>query len=120
MMNFGDRNPADVLKEPMWTMFKTFGQKPNIPALRKSVYDLIRMSTQKTAGQRSDKAKDISWEDNLDMTLWTIVIEACALVLSGELDDSECKSCEYYDSEDDRCIAFECNGTDCPSLPCEE
>lgn len=86
MSNFGDRNPADVLKEPMWQMFKTFGQKENIPALKKAVYNLIEMSTQKTAGQRG--GKDLAWDENLDMTLWTIVIEASALVLSGKLDDS--------------------------------
>lgn len=84
-MNFGDRNPADVLKEPMWQMFKTFGQKADKEALKQYVYDLIRMSTQKTAGQRG--GSDLSWEEDLDMTLWGIVIEASALVLSGELDD---------------------------------
>lgn len=123
-MNFGDRNPADVLQEPMWQMFKTFGQKANIPALQRAVYKLIGMSTQKTAGQRTEKKTDISWDDNLDMTLWTIVIEACALVLSGELsykgDEEDCENCEYYDSEEGVCKAFECNGLDCPTLPCEE
>ena len=88
MAEFGSRNPADVLKEPMWQMFKTFGQKPNVPALKQYVYDLIRMSTQKTAGQRG-KASDLDWEENLDMTLWGRVIEASALVLSGELDRVE-------------------------------
>lgn len=124
MSNFGDRNPADVLKEPMWQMFKTFGQKANIPALQKAVYKLIAMSTQKTAGQRTEKKSDISWKDNLDMTLWTIVIEACALVLSGELSykgkEEDCENCEYYDLQEGVCKAFECNGLDCPTLPCEE
>ncbi len=87
-MEFGDRNPADVLNEPMWQMFKTFGQKPNVEALKGYCYDLIQMSTQKTAGQREDK-KDMDWSDNLHMTLWGIVIESCALVLSGELDKLE-------------------------------
>lgn len=45
------------------------------------------MTTQKNAGQRKAK-KDIDW-DNLDMTMMTIVIEATALVLSGELDKKE-------------------------------
>ena len=85
MAQFGTRNPADVLKEPMWNMFMTFGQQANIQALKDYVYDLIQMSTQKTAGQRADKKKDIDFND-LDMTLWGIVIEATALVLSGELD----------------------------------
>lgn len=84
MTDFGDRNPADVLKEPMWQMFMTFGQKANPDQLKKYVHDLIKMSTQKTAGQRG--GKDLSWEDDLHMTLWGIVIEATALVVSGELD----------------------------------
>lgn len=47
------------------------------------------MTTQKTAGQR--KIKDhISW-DELDMTMMSIVIEATALVLSGDLDEIERK-----------------------------
>lgn len=87
MTDFGIRNPADVLKDPMWVMFKTFGQNGNKEALKKYCYDLIQMSTQKTAGQRNDKKNDLSWEENLDMTLWGIVIEACAFVLSGQLDN---------------------------------
>ena len=88
-MSFGDRNPTDVLKEPMWQMFQTFGQKPNPKALKEYVYDLLQTATQKTAGQRNDKKNDLSWEENLHMTLWGIVIEACALVQSGKLDDME-------------------------------
>ncbi len=84
-MQFGSRNPADVLKEPMWQMFQTFGQKSDPESLKKYCYELIQMSTQKTAGQREDK-RDMDWSDNLDMTLWGIVIEACALVISGDLD----------------------------------
>lgn len=85
MAEFGTRNPADVLKEPMWQMFMTFGQRANVDQLKEYVYDLIQMSTQKTAGQRAEKKKDLDFHD-LDMTLWGIVIEATALVLSGELD----------------------------------
>lgn len=87
-MSFGDKNPADVLIEPMWQMFMTFGQKANIPALKQYCYDLIQMSTQKTAGQRVDDEQKgrLNWETDLHMTLWSIVIEACALVQSGLLD----------------------------------
>lgn len=93
-MDFGDKNHADVLKDPMWQMFKTFGQKANIPALKGYCYDLIQMSTQKDAGQngfdgKKQNKKNISFEENLNMTLWGIVIEACALVLSGELDKED-------------------------------
>ena len=87
-MQFGDKNPADALKDQMWQMFQTFGQKADIGRLKEYVYSLIQMSTQKTAGQRDSKKKDIPFED-LHMILWGIVIEACALVQSGMLDGLE-------------------------------
>lgn len=31
-----------------------------------------------------------------------------------------CKGCEYYSKEEGNCKAFECNGIECPTLPCEE
>ena len=84
-------NPANAIKDTMWKFLMDKGQKSNIPALKEYVYDLIQMTTQKTAGQR--KTKDhISW-DELDMTIMSIVIEATALVLSGDLDEIEGKMC---------------------------
>lgn len=80
-------NPANTIKDTMWHFLIDEGQKANIEALKEAVYDLIGMTTQKNAGQRKAK-KDIDW-DNLDMTMMTIVIEATALVLSGELDKKE-------------------------------
>ena len=77
------KNPADNIKDMMWSFLMTHGQKANIPALKEYVYDLIQATTQKTAGQR--KNKDFDWSNN-DMLLMSIVIEATALVLSGELD----------------------------------
>ena len=44
------------------------------------------MTTQKTAGQK----KGISWNE-LDMVLFSVIVEATALVLSGELDKIEVK-----------------------------
>ena len=44
------------------------------------------MMKQKTAGQRKNAPKDISF-DELDMIKNSICIEAMALVLSGELDN---------------------------------
>jgi len=79
-------NPANKLKDAMWMFLMDKGQKENIPALKEYVYDLIQMTTQKTAGQRATAKKDIPW-DELDMTLMSIVIEATALVLSGRLDE---------------------------------
>ncbi len=78
-------NPADKIKDTMWAFLMTYGQKANIPALKEACYDLIQLMTQKTAGQRANKPQDISFDD-LDMIKETIIIEAVALVLSGELD----------------------------------
>ena len=77
------QNPANNIKDVMWKFLMDHGQKPNIPELKQNVYDLIEMTTQKTAGQRG---KGIPWSE-FDMTLWSIVIEATALVLSGVLDE---------------------------------
>lgn len=82
-------NPANAIKDSMWDFVKDGKQKANIPALKENVYDLIQMTTQKTGGQEPyKKAHELSF-DNLDMTLWGIVFEATALVLSGELDKLE-------------------------------
>jgi hypothetical protein len=79
-------NPVNDIKNTMWKFLMDKGQKSNIPALKEYVYDLIGMTTQKTAGQIKYAAKnDIDW-DKLDMTIMSIVIEAVSLVLSGDLD----------------------------------
>ena len=79
-------NPANDIKDTMWKFLMDHGQKANIPALKEYVYDLIGMTTQKTAGQeRYKKSSHINF-DELEMTMMSIVIEATALVLSGELD----------------------------------
>ena len=82
-------NPANAIKDTMWNFFKDGGQKANIPQLKESVYTLIQATTQKDAGQRNAHKKNFNW-DNLDMLLMEIVIEATALVLSGELDKLDC------------------------------
>lgn len=79
-------NPANNLKDFMWHFLMTKGQKANIPALKEYVYKLIALTTQKTAGQK----KGISWSE-LDMVLFSVIVEATALVLSGELDKIEVK-----------------------------
>ena len=84
------QNPANAIKDTMWHFLMDGGQKANIPVLKEYVYDLIKMTTQKTAGQRQTAKQDIPWEE-LDMTLMSIAIEATALVLSGELDQLERK-----------------------------
>lgn len=80
-------NPANGIKDMMWHFLMDKGQKENIPELKESVYRLIQMTTQKTAGQQRNKnSTHIPWE-TLDMELMKIVIEATALVLSGRLDE---------------------------------
>ena len=49
-------NPANAIKDTMWTFLMDKGQKANIPALKGYVYDLIQMTTQKTAGQKDRKS----------------------------------------------------------------
>lgn len=78
-------NPADKIKDNMWAFLMSGGQEANITALKEYVYDLIGMTTQKTAGQRRTAKNDIDWA-KLNMTMMSIVIEATALVLSGELE----------------------------------
>lgn len=77
-------NPANAIKDTMWAFLMDKGQKSNIEALKEYVYDLIKMTTQKDAGQRKAK-QNINWNE-LDMVMMSIVIEATALVLSGDLD----------------------------------
>lgn len=79
-------NPANGIKDVMWSFLMDKGQKENIPELKASAYRLIQMTT-KTAGQRG-KTTHIPWE-TLDMEIMRIVIEATALVLSGRLDEME-------------------------------
>ena len=69
-----EKNPADEIKSTMWSFLMSKGQKANVPALKDAVYDLIKMTTQKTAGQRAVK-KDIDWS-KAGMTMMSIVIEA--------------------------------------------
>lgn len=45
-------------------------------------------SREKTAGQRKDRPKDLSW-DNLERVKVTIICEAMALVFSGEYEEKE-------------------------------
>lgn len=87
----------NTLKNFMWWSLMEHGQEPSLKRLRGYVYDLIGMMTQKEGGQRSDKKKNVqNIETELDMTMFSIVIETVALVLSGALDpereDNELKN----------------------------
>lgn len=67
----------------MWNFLQMGGIKANYPALKRACLEMRQMMTQKTAGQRKDRPKDLSW-DNLERVKVTIICEAMALVFSGE------------------------------------
>ena len=69
----------------MWAMLQDGGQRFEPDVLEDLVSQWIQMATQKTAGQRKDKPKDLSW-DNLERVKMGILGEAVALVLSGKLE----------------------------------
>ena len=77
-------------KDAMWGMFWVQqnhhpGAGADKEALKENVARLIRMTTQKTAGQRGSK-KDVHW-DAITPTIMSIVCCATALCLSGEFGD---------------------------------
>ena len=75
------------VKNEMWGFLMEGGQKSNVPALKEAVGQLIKATTQNTAGQRKGKT-DVNWDD-LWMIQQEIIMEATALVLSGDLDELE-------------------------------
>ena len=74
--------------DAMWTFLQKGGMKSNIPCLKEHCMMLRQMMMQKTAGQRENKKTDIPFEQ-FDTIKNNIVIEAMALVLSGDLDKLE-------------------------------
>lgn len=79
-----DRVERDMF-DTMWAFLQMGNQKANYPALKDACMELRQMMMQKTAGQRKDRKGDISFE-NLPRVKNTIIIEAMALVLSGEFE----------------------------------
>lgn len=69
--------------DSMWSFLQMGGLKANYPVLKDACMELRQMMMQKTAGQRANRPKDLSW-DNLERVKATIIVEAMALVLSGE------------------------------------
>lgn len=82
------KNPANKVVDSMWDFLKDGKQEANIQALKDACYTMIGMSTQKTAGQRTNKPNHMTFEV-LEVLKWQIVCEAVALVLSGKLDKLE-------------------------------
>jgi len=78
------RHSTDKLEDfCMWTFLQPGGCKSNVPLLKEAVRTWVKMVKQKTAGQRG--GKDISYDD-IERIKMTILLEAAALVLSGETD----------------------------------
>lgn len=76
---------SNGIKDTMWAMFWRGKQKANLPELEDSVKRLIRMTTQKDAGQRKDTTC-IDWS-TLDMEFMRIAIEATAFVLDDRFQE---------------------------------
>lgn len=86
-MDLINKKLQPMLDLAIWSFLQPHHQEANIKLLKESVNELIQMTTQKTAGQRTG-SKDLSF-DNLDRVQFTIICEAVALVLSGKLDAIE-------------------------------
>lgn len=77
-------NPANGLGKT-WDFLKDGHIPADYDGLKGEVYTLIGMTTQKSAGQRTDKTADIPWQ-LLEMTKYLIICHATALVLNGDID----------------------------------
>lgn len=65
----------------MWKMFEKGSRHGDPAVLEKYVDQLVHMSKQKSAGQlRNDNKKDLPF-DTLDLLKWSIICEACYLVM---------------------------------------
>ena len=113
--------------DTMWSIMQMGGMKANYPVLKEACMELRQMMMQKTAGQRKDKPKDLSF-DNLERVKATIICEAMALVLSGEYEPNESKvksntETDIMSAEDmahylmDFCHCHLAAGKGCPGCP---
>lgn len=87
----GNFNPGGINDDGfdmMWSFLMMGGQKADYPALKEACMDLRQMMMQKTAGQRKDRKKDLPLTE-FEQVVRCIVIEAMALVLSGEWERME-------------------------------
>ena len=85
------RRWENEMLDTMWSFLQMGGLKADYPVLKEACMELRQMMMQKTAGQRKDKPKDLSF-DNLERVKATIICEAMALVLSGEYEPKESKA----------------------------
>lgn len=79
----GDKRTQQI-NDFTWFCFQKGNYKANYSNLKENCLRLIKMADQSTAGQRKN-TKDIDWS-LLNPTIMAIVVEACALVMSGEYD----------------------------------
>lgn len=83
------RTYGEGMKDMMWSMFWVThdAYQADIDQLEKDIKTLIRMTTQKTAGQKPYATKeDISF-DNLERIQMNIICGATVLYLTGALDE---------------------------------
>ena len=99
MNNLLFTNPANSLINTMWDFLKDGGQKGNPESLQNYVYQLIKIMTQKTAGQRKEKKKDIDFRD-LDLIIQSIIIEAICLVLDKNYQNTFLKFQQLIEEEE--------------------
>lgn len=85
-MKIMDEKPLEDFS--MWAALRSGGQSASVEQLKELVNEWVQMTTQKTAGQRPNKKKDLSFE-NIERVKMGILCEAVALVLSGKLDKLE-------------------------------
>ena len=116
------------MMDTMWAFMQMGGLKSNYPALKEACMELRQMMLQKTSGQRKDRPKDIPF-DNLERVKVTIIVEAMALVLSGDLEDHPVAKAVSGEEMRDKVSAAEknafalkdfCFEWDCSVCPFEE
>ena len=85
--------------DSIWSFLQMGGMRSNYPSLKKACMEMRQMMMQKTAGQRKERPQDLPW-DNLERVKATIIVEAMALVLSGDFEShpaAKVKDCEETD-----------------------
>lgn len=98
----------NTMIDSMWSFLQMGGLKSNYPVLKEACMEMRQMMMQKTAGQRKNRPQDISW-DNFERVKATIVVEAMALVLSGDFEKSPMDKSIADDKSDEKVDAAKKN-----------
>ena len=90
-MNWKDEELKRIKYFELYHKLKQTKYEANVPLLKKLCSDLMCAFSQMSSGQRQgdDTKGAVYWERELDLLPWHIALEACCLVLSGELDKLE-------------------------------